>query len=140
MQITEDEYIQEELSSALFKAYYNGSQCALNLQKGPASIFYVHVKYSNTTEQYTGHIIGFGVEEGYRNKGFGTAILKDVIIWADKNNVVLTLDACPSETSSMSLLGLMLYYEKNGFKPIHLESEQTYISMVRLPNVVYQHA
>ena len=134
---TSSERIMGALSEGLELALASQSRhqrCAyVALNKGPAYIVGVAIKCYDES-WYEADIIGFGVEHKYKHKGFGSALMKDVTVWADKNNMKLTLTAMPS--GPMPLLGLMMIYEQHGFRATEMLPGHSWIEMERVPRMV----
>jgi len=75
------------------------------------------------------------VSECIRQSGYGKAILQLVTLWADERNMLLILNAQPSD-NKIPLLGLMMMYEKHGFSVVEniYKLGQNYLTMKRQPS------
>jgi GNAT superfamily N-acetyltransferase len=69
----------------------------------------------------------------YRNKGYGTKVLKQVIAWADKEGQHIYLDrnAYGAETGGLNDAQLEKWYSKYGFVPIPSKRSEYRKSMMR---------
>lgn len=52
----------------------------------------------------------------YRRKGLGTRLVKDVLKWADKNEVIIIIDVGPWGSQGLSKEELFTWYTRLGFK------------------------
>jgi GNAT superfamily N-acetyltransferase len=92
----------------------------------------IEYQYSNSINKDGWlYLVLIQVKKSQKNKGFGTAILKDIINFADKHQVVIKL--WPTEIYGSDYDRLIKFYKRNGFD---LESKFDKEYMIYKPKTI----
>ncbi|KDE61221.1 GNAT family N-acetyltransferase [Fusobacterium necrophorum] len=69
----------------------------------------------STCQNGSGEILSFFVEENYRNRGVGSCLIENHLLWLEKNASSISVDVLYENENTIR------FYEKCGFKPFTIK-------------------